>query len=62
MKMKKHGFGFFGQVSQGDSMDDDKQKYFIEPDPIKYKGVGIVEWISVLSVLGVILSALMKKF
>ena len=61
MKMKKHGFGFFGQVSQGNDMDDDKQKYFIESDPIKFKGVGIVEWISVLSVLCIILSALLKK-
>ena len=55
--MKKLGLGSFGRVFQGNNkMDDDKRKYFIESDPITFKGVGIVEWISVLSVLGVILS------
>jgi len=63
MKMKKLGLGSFGRVFQGNNkMDDDKRKYFIKSDPITFKGVGIVEWISVLSVLGIILSSILKNF
>ena len=60
--MKKHGSGSSGQAYRGNKMDDDKQKYFIESDPITFKGIGIVEWISVLSILGVIISSIIKNF
>ena len=62
--MKNLGLGLFGRVFQGEVVKKEPS-LFIKDKPleeVKYLGVGFFEWITVLSVLGVVLSIILKKF
>ncbi len=64
MKMKNLGLGLFGRVFQGEVVKKEPS-LFIKDKPledVKYLGVGFFEWITVLSVLGMVLSIILKKF
>lgn len=62
--MKNLGLGLFGRVFQGEVVKKEPS-LFIKDKPledVKYLGVGFFEWITVLSVLGMVLSIILKKF
>jgi len=64
MKMKNLGLGLFGRVFQGEVVKKEPSLFIKEKplEDVKYLGVGFFEWITVLSVLGMVLSIILKKF
>ena len=61
--MKNLGLGLFGRVFQGEVVKKEPSLFIKEKplEDVKYLGVGFFEWITVLSVLGMVLSIILKK-